>query len=102
MRLGEKQELFAELFAQHIVWLYEQGYKVRIGDVWAREGHIANSNHYIKLAGDINLFKDGEYLTKTEQHKESGDKWESRHELCRWGGRFNDGNHYSLIHHGRM
>lgn len=25
---------------------------------------------------------------------------EMQHELCRWGGRFKDGNHYSLEHNG--
>ena len=102
MRLGVKQELFAILFAEHIVWLYEEGYAVRLGDVFAHDGHRENSNHYLKLAGDINLFKDGKYLTETEDHRESGEKWESRHEFCRWGGRFKDGNHYSLRHNGRM
>lgn len=113
MRLGAKQELFAELIAQHMLWLIENGYKIRCGDFYAREGHRDNSNHYIKLAADLNLFKDGQYLTRTEQHLESGQKWESRHELCRWGGNWDkdefpmesgeyDGNHYSLIHHGRM
>ena len=113
MRLGEKQELFAEMFCLHVLWLMRQGYTVRLGDVWAREGHRDNSNHYLKLAGDINLFKHGIYLMRTSRHLESGLKWESRHELCRWGGNWdkdshpgepgeNDGNHYSLIHDGRM
>lgn len=104
MRLGEKQELFSLLLAEHIVWLYVQGYKVRIGDVFAREGHKKNSNHYIKLAADLNLFKEGKYLTATEDHKSSGDMWKTRHELCRWGGDFSspDGNHYSILHQGRM
>jgi len=113
MRLGEKQELFARLFVEHCVWLLIRGYQIRFGDIWAREGHRENSNHYIKLAGDLNLFKDGQYLTRTEDHLESGLMWESRHELCRWGGNWDkdthpgeagedDGNHYSLIHRGRM
>jgi hypothetical protein len=25
-----------------------------------------------------------------------GEFWEGLHPLCRWGGRFNDGNHYSI------
>lgn len=101
MRLGEKQEIFALAFAEHIVWLYEQGYRVRIGDVWAHDRHKENSLHYDKLAGDINLFKDGEYITTTEGHRFSGEKWETRHELCRWGGRYDDGNHYEVVHGGR-
>jgi len=113
MTLGEKQELFAELIAQHMLWLIGHGYKIRCGDFYAREGHREHSNHYIKLAADLNLFKDGQYLTRTEQHFESGFVWESRHALCRWGGNWDkdenpmepgeyDGNHYSLIHNGRM
>jgi len=113
MKLGEKQELFAELFIEHCAWLIGEGYKIRFGDIFAREGHRDHSNHYIKLAGDINLFFGGIYLTRTDDHYISGKKWEGRHELCRWGGNWdkdeqageageNDGNHYSLIHQGRM
>ena len=113
MRLGRKQELFAELFADHVTWLFERGYKVRLGDVFASTGHREGSNHYLKLAGDINLFLDGNYLTTTEDHRASGERWEKRHDLCRWGGNWDkdeiagepgedDGNHYSLIHKGRM
>ena len=101
MRLGEKQELFSILIAEHIVWLYEQGYKVRCGDFWAHDRHKDGSLHYDKLAADLNLFKDGEYLTRTDQHKASGAKWETRHELCRWGGRYDDGGHYEIMHGGR-
>jgi hypothetical protein len=61
----------------------------------------AYSVHKLKLANDINLFKDGMYLTKTEDHKVFGEYWESLHPLCRWGGRWNDGNHYSLEHEGK-
>ena len=113
MRLGAKQELFSKLYSEHLVWLHEMGYKTRLGDVFAREGHRPGSNHYCKIAGDINLFLDGEYITTTEGHRISGEMWESRHELCRWGGNWDkddhpgepgedDGNHYSLIHEGRM
>jgi len=113
MRLGEKQELFAELYAEHLIWLHALGYKTRLGDVFATTGHRTGSNHYKKLAADINLFLAGEYISTTEGHKISGTKWESRHELCRWGGNWDkdshpgeagedDGNHYSLIHNGGM
>ena len=102
MKLGAKQELFSILLAQHVVWLYEQGYKVRMGDVFAHDGHKDNSNHYKKLAADLNLFKDGVYIVTTDGHAEFGEMWETRHDLCRWGGRFNDGNHYSLIDGGNM
>ena len=101
------------MISQHMVWLISRGDKIRCGDFFAREGHRPNSNHYIKLAADLNLFRGGKYLTRTEDHAESGRMWESRHELCRWGGNWdkderagepgeNDGNHYSLFHEGRM
>ena len=113
MKLGAKQELFADLMTEHLAWLIGQGYSIRFGDFFAREGHRENSNHYIKLAADLNLFYGGVYLTETRDHLTSGLMWESRHKLCRWGGNWdkdsnpgepgeNDGNHYSLIHKGRM
>jgi len=102
MRLGEKQEIFSMNFALLIMFAYNNGYRIRMGDVLANNGHKANSNHYIKLAGDLNLFKDGKYLTQTEDHRQLGEFWESLHPMNRWGGRFNDGNHYSMLHNGRM
>jgi hypothetical protein len=62
---------------------------------------IVMSNHRVALAIDIDLFKDGVYLSRTEDHREFGEFWEKLHPLCRWGGRFSDGNHYSLEHEGR-
>lgn len=101
LALGEKQELFSELIAKHIIWLYGQGYKVRCGDFFAKPRspleHKVNSQHYQKCAADLNLFRDGKWLDKTEDHKVSGEHWESLHPLCRWGGRYNDGNHYELV-----
>lgn len=60
-------------------------------------GH-PRSAHKQKLAMDLNLFKDGRYLDTTEDHRILGEKWESMGGT--WGGRFNDGNHYSLEHLG--
>ena len=75
-----------------------------MGDVFAKERnpleHKKGSNHYLKCAGDLNIFKDGVWLQKTEGHKESGDHWESLHPLCRWGGRYNDGNHVEIMQEG--
>lgn len=109
--LGDKQELFALLIAQHEVWLIlEMGYAIRNGHALRCQNCPVGrktSSHKNKLAKDINLFKEGKFLTTTEDHRFSGEKWESRHELCRWGGRFkdskgnSDGNHYSLLHNGR-
>jgi len=112
MKLGAKQELFARLMCQLITKMHQDGYEVRMGEVWrskaaaednARRGvGVLNSAHRLKLAVDINLFLDSNYLTTTEDHRVFGEYWEGLHELCRWGGRFKrrDGNHYSLFHNG--
>ena len=49
---------------------------------------------------DFNLFKDGKYLTATEDYTQLGEYWESLGGC--WGGRFSsaDGNHFSLEHEG--
>lgn len=59
---------------------------------------FAKSLHTLCLAVDIGLFKNEEYLTKTSDHLECGEYWESMGGT--WGGRFDDGCHYSLEHNG--
>jgi hypothetical protein len=61
---------------------------------------IRNTAHGNQLAIDMNAFKNGIYLTKSEDWNELGEYWESLHPLCRWGGRWNDGNHISIEHEG--
>jgi hypothetical protein len=101
LTLGQKQELFSELIAKLILHMYSKGYKVRCGDFYALPRtpleHKKNSQHYQKCAADLNLFKDGKFLDKTEDHAEFGKYWEALHPLCRWGGRYSDGNHYELV-----
>lgn len=62
---------------------------------------IRASVHQLAIAIDLNLFRDGIYLTRTEDHRLLGEYWETLHPLCRWGGRWGDGNHYSLEYQGR-
>lgn len=111
MTLGEKQELFMQLLPRLINKAHELGFKIRGGDLF-RDARVhgamgvkmgygaANSCHKLKLAIDLNLFQNGQFLDSTEAHKQLGEWWEKQHELCRWGGRFKDGNHYSLEHNG--
>lgn len=97
MTLGEKQRKFSFMVAQLIFYAYAKGYEITLGDAYAKTGHIPNSFHYKRLAIDLNLFKDGVYLTKSEDHTELGEYWESIGGT--WGGRFRkkDGNHYSFM-----
>ena len=96
MSLGERQREFTLKIAILIVWAYREGYEITVGDFWAHDGHKDGSFHYKRLAADLNLFKDGVYLTTTEAHKPLGLEWERLGGT--WGGRFKrqDGNHYSL------
>lgn len=85
------------------------GFEVTLGDAYrdprvhgeqgVRKGYSeARSAHKQRLAVDLNLFRDGRYLTATESHRPLGEWWESQGGT--WGGRFNDGNHYSWAHGG--
>jgi hypothetical protein len=99
MTLRQKQSKFVEMVARLIDFAYGHGYELTFGDAYATNGHMPQSNHYIRLAIDLNLFQDGIFLTSTEAHKPLGEYWESIGGA--WGGRFQDGNHYSLEHEGR-
>jgi len=108
LSIGAKRKLFTRLICEHVLWLFSVGYEVALDEVTERitakdptSDHMKGSLHHLGLAADLNLFRLGVYLDKTSHHKESGDMWESRHPLCKWGGRFNDGNHYSITHEGR-
>ena len=79
-----------------IEYAYQQGYELTFGDAWAKTGHCVGSFHYQRLAIDLNLFKDGRWLTSTESHEFLGEYWESLDPDCTWGGDWEDGNHYSF------
>jgi hypothetical protein len=98
MTLRQKQSKFVRMVALLIQLAHEKGYELTFGDAYATSGHKENSLHYSRLAIDLNLFKDGQYLSSTEDHNELGVFWESIGGS--WGGRFDDGNHYSLEHNG--
>ena len=107
MKLGAQQKLFSHLLVRLIDHMHEMGYQVVIGDVHrsveeATRLGFPNSNHTRCLAADLNLFLNGVYLTETKDHEYFGLWWEKQHKLCRWGGRFNDGNHYSLAWKGTI
>lgn len=107
--LGQKQRRFALMQARLIIKIYELGYEATLGDAFrdprafgpmgkSKAYGRAHSCHKLRLAIDLNLFKDGKFLQDTESHRPIGEWWESQGGT--WGGRFNDGNHYSLEHDG--
>ena len=90
-KLGKQQRAFARAFPLLIMYAHALGYEVTFPP--EHTNHVKNSHHFCGLAKDINLFKDGEYLTETEDHRPLGRFWESLGGV--WGGGWNDGNHYS-------
>lgn len=101
MRLSRKQAKFSRMVAQLILYADALGYDITFGEAYrppsATWGH-PYSLHKSRLAVDLNLFYKGKYLTATEDHMPLGEFWEAIGGT--WGGRFNDGNHYSLEHNG--
>jgi hypothetical protein len=104
--LGDKRKLFTKCVAQLLTQMIADGYDPMIGKDGLK--HMKNSLHYDGLAIDIDLFKNGEYLDSTDDHRYFGIFWESLHPDCFWGGNglkkdglSNDGNHYSVTMGGR-
>lgn len=114
MTLGEAQRTFSFDVARLILEAYALGYEVTFGWAYrppefaeiyaAMKKGIPNSLHELRLAVDLNLFRDGEYLTDSESYRPLGDHWKSLRPENAWGGDFQtrpDGNHFSRAWEGR-
>ena len=69
---------------------------------------IARSLHSSGLAGDLLVYLNGKLLPESPDYLFLGEKWEAlsgKYDETQlqftWGGRFNDGGHFSLAHGGR-
>jgi hypothetical protein len=110
LKFGEAQRKFTRMSGELIVWAYENGYELTYGEAYrtpeqaalnaAKGSGISNSLHTKRLAVDLQLFKDGVYLTDSHAYEPLGVFWESLGGA--WGGRFSkpDGNHFSLAWEG--
>lgn len=95
MGLQATQSRFAVEAAKLILVAQSMGFEVTLGDAYRDERcdyGSPTSKHRKRLAIDLNLFRDGTWLTETSQHEPLGLYWELIGGV--WGGRFNDGNHY--------
>ena len=113
MTLSEKRCLFTRLLSSLILWAHDQGFELNFGEGYvaqtdARDGdydgpHRSGGAHYTGLGMDLNLFVDGKWVSDGSHVVWTviGVRWEGMNDLCRWGGRFNDANHFSLWHEGR-
>lgn len=113
MSVRQRQSAFALMVAKLIQHAASLGYEVTFGEAWRppetaelyerQVRGIRASLHTMRLAIDLNLFLNGEYLSSSEAHRPLGEWWEdqSTEELpLHWGGRFGDGNHYSAGYGG--
>lgn len=105
------QTEFSRLVPALLQKAFDLGFEVTLGDAFRDHrvhgvmgvkmgyGH-PKSAHKLRIAIDLNLFLNGKYKGNTEDHRELGEWWEKQHPQARWGGRFNDGNHYSFEYEG--
>ena len=113
MRLSEKQQKFTEAIGKLITYAYSKGYGLTVGDAYRdyrvhgqmgekKSYAAANSVHKVRLAQDFNLFVNGEWIAKGNHPAwfDLGEYWESLKGEARWGGRFDDSNHFSFEHGG--
>ena len=101
--LRQKQSQFTHMVALLILQAEVLGFECTLAEAYrhpSRKGGHKTSLHRKRLAVDVNLFRNGKYLKRTEEHRELGVYWESIGGS--WGGRFTpqDGNHYSLAYRG--
>ena len=111
MTLGEARCKFSVCVAYLLLRMNETpGYRAAYAEGLDRRtskdptsDHLAGGLHDIGLGQDIDLYRlvNGEWTwcTETSDHEQFGLYWEDlgeKNELpLRWGGRWQDGNHYS-------
>ena len=122
--MREMQSIFILNFARLITWAFENGFEVTAGELFRTqdqqmlyfEGYTlikAGSNvrlakvspksktmfskHREKLAGDLNLFINGEFQVNTSAYAPLGEYWKSLHPENVWGGDWGwDANHFQM------
>jgi hypothetical protein len=113
MTLVEKQAYFSSMVAKLIQQAQTMGFQVTLGEAWrpketaqlyAKDGRgIKDSNHTLRLAIDLNLFRGGILCTNPDDYEPLGVWWEKQSSPdieCCWGGRFLDADHFSLENNG--
>ena len=110
MKLSVKQRAFTRMIADLIIFAYEQGYELTVGDFFRdprlhgkfgeRGGYgSSKSVHKLRIAADLNLWVNGKYITTSEHPA-----WDELHEY--WesiGGAKRvpkDANHFSMEYQG--
>jgi peptidoglycan L-alanyl-D-glutamate endopeptidase CwlK len=97
MTLRQHQVAFAWDTMKLYAFIKEKGYEFTYGEaartMKQQEWYVAQgfsktmtSMHLRRLAVDLNIFKDGAYLTEKASLQEIGDYWESLSPENEWGG----------------
>jgi len=101
MSLGQKQRKFTLMLGQLICYAYSLGYEFSLGRgsvskaANKADGGHKRSLHLLRLAQDLNLFKDESFLTDGGRHSVLHDYWDKLGGAKRIA---KDMNHYSLEH----
>lgn len=104
--LSDKQARFTRCIGLLIIYADSIGLKLTFGDAYRNPKYVTyghpQSCHKSRLAVDFNLFDGGTYLSDgaDPRWEKLGIYWEQLDPDARWGGRFNDANHFSFIHMG--
>ena len=124
MTLREKQSIFAKNIAKLILFAFENGFEITLGEAYRTTGQqllyfegytlkkigsslklckttpkskTLKSKHIDKLAVDINLFRDGVYLTDKDSFRQLAEYWTKLHPRnisgYNWGW---DYNHFQM------
>ena len=108
MTLRQRQSVFAQNTAKLILYAYEIGFEVTLGEalrtveqqrIYVNSGKskTMNSRHIQRLAIDLCLFRNGTYLTGKEDYRQLAEYWESLNPDnvagYRWGW---DANHFEM------
>ena len=107
MSTSDKQWEFLQDVARLILFAANfEGYKLTGGELYrtkeqaelnaAKGSGIVNSLHRSRLAIDLMLFINNEYITTSAEYYTLGEYWKSLNPKNRWGGDFPrpDGNHF--------
>jgi hypothetical protein len=112
MSLSEQQRAFCLNVGKLIAWAYDNGYELTFGEALRtpeQAAHnattgagIANSLHLIRLAIDLNVFKDGVYQTDVDAYRPLAEYWKSLNPLNAAGADFSkpDADHFSMSYGG--
>ena len=81
----DRQQTFTTNVAKLILYINSKGYACTFGEtlrtkemaqIYARTGKgIVDSNHLYKLAVDLNLFKNGVYLSDAKEYRQFANYW---------------------------